>query len=382
MPKFERADLRRRIAEGHIVAVAFDTSILDNFCKSGSLNHAKLRGLHDIVGTGIQLLFPDVVVQELTGHLKGELESKVDDLGQAISKYSRIWPQNKETLEALLGSLPPRSDATAIAHSQVNSFISGLKGIELSSGKLTSVEEILGRYFRQEPPFGPGKQKAEFPDAFALAAIDAWGDAHGGVLVLSNDNAWKEYCENVGHLYCTNDLTHALSTFVQNIEIVREFRERFNSEDYPHARDRIMAALQKGLDDGGYEIAIETDGTVLCAPKSAEIKSIQVDEQRIELVSAEEAGYIFAIKVPTTIALKMELIFLSSNSGDEPPEAVAWTDHYDEINHTFEVIVTLGSEVRDGKRKFNIEVSPDYRLSYVHLGYVPIEELLGIGSDS
>lgn len=60
--------------------------------------------------------------------------------------------------------------AKAILHGQFVKFLEDTKAqiVEVSD---VPIDEIMADYFACKPPFGEGKKKSEFPDAFALAAL-------------------------------------------------------------------------------------------------------------------------------------------------------------------------------------------------------------------
>lgn len=66
---------------------------------------------------------------------------------------------------------------------------------------VTAHDTALKRYFEREPPFGEGKKKSEFPDAFNLIALESWCDEKScKVYVVSHDSDLKTYCESSKNL--------------------------------------------------------------------------------------------------------------------------------------------------------------------------------------
>ena len=53
---------------------------------------------------------------------------------------------------------------------QVNEFFEGCGAVLVELPK-TALATVLDLYFNRQPPFGEGKKKAEFPDAFVLEAL-------------------------------------------------------------------------------------------------------------------------------------------------------------------------------------------------------------------
>src|SRR5207249_3278369 len=61
-----------------------------------------------------------------------------------------------------------------------------------------NVSAVFDDYFSVQPPFGTGKKKSEFPDAFAAHALRAWCKANGQIMhVVSGDGDWESVCAAV-----------------------------------------------------------------------------------------------------------------------------------------------------------------------------------------
>lgn len=59
-----------------------------------------------------------------------------------------------------------------------------------------SIEKVFSDYFNIQPPFNEGNKKYEFPDAFAIAALELWSIENKKLIyVISNDDDWKKACE-------------------------------------------------------------------------------------------------------------------------------------------------------------------------------------------
>lgn len=60
---------------------------------------------------------------------------------------------------------------------------------------------VFQKYFQKKPPFGPGKKKEEFPDAFVLTSIEdlcSWKNQK--IYVVSTDGDMQSGCGDNGHL--------------------------------------------------------------------------------------------------------------------------------------------------------------------------------------
>ncbi|MCD2185217.1 PIN domain-containing protein [Rhizobium sp. GN54] len=365
MPKLNPEDVRRLIVKKEVVAIALDTSVLESFSRSGDLQHAKLLGLYELEAHDIQVLMPDVVLRELRAHMTDDLEKTHERLMNALKNHSKRWEPNREAIEAFRKTLVPKDRAQQIVSERLAMFLRGTGAIVLMSEKLSSPEKILDLYFGQRPPFGLGKNKSEFPDAFALCSIESWSAECGGVIVVSNDTAWREFCERSPNLYCMSELREALAAFNQDVELLEAFIERFNSE--PNLSAKIQAVLQETLSALDFEVSIKCDLVALAVPEAADITSIELYTGDIAMISSDEDELVFVVEIPTQIDVRAA-VYLYGRDYDTNEQTfigsatVPWN-----VEHTFEVTISL-SNLRAENPTMQFAVSPDHRLEYAFLG--------------
>lgn len=108
---------------------------------------------------------------------------------------------------------------------QLNSFIKDAS-IEILSTSKVSVEEVFNKYFTMKPPFGDGKKKYEFPDAFALFALEDWCNINKEkIYIISKDSDMIKYCETAINLISfkrLDDFTNFVETKNTDSKIIIE----------------------------------------------------------------------------------------------------------------------------------------------------------------
>lgn len=73
---------------------------------------------------------------------------------------------------------------------QFDEFCKQTKAMHLPAKGL-DVAAVLDDYFEQKPPFGEGKKKSEFPDAFTAQLLINWRAGRSRkVIVVSGDRDW------------------------------------------------------------------------------------------------------------------------------------------------------------------------------------------------
>jgi hypothetical protein len=74
------------------------------------------------------------------------------------------------------------------------------------------LDAVMADYSAGRPPFGPGKKKHEFPDAFVVSSLRRLCKDYGQrVYVVSNDHDLKACCSPEGPLITTKSLNEVLS---------------------------------------------------------------------------------------------------------------------------------------------------------------------------
>ncbi|MEH2088380.1 PIN domain-containing protein [Nostoc sp.] len=88
---------------------------------------------------------------------------------------------------------------------QYNNFIKEAE-VNILSVDTVPVEDIFNKYFNFTPPFKHGEKKYEFPDAFAIAAIEIKAKSEDRIIyVISGDKDWKDaVCLNENLIYQEN----------------------------------------------------------------------------------------------------------------------------------------------------------------------------------
>jgi hypothetical protein len=188
--------------------VFIDTSefVSNNFDYSNSKFMAILERCRDgqiVVG------LPSITRREM----EINLENSVSKAMQALSKAR---PDAR-----VLRTLPSSEFKSLFSPSTQDQLFSELVGslntyldncnVEDISLENISIQYVFDLYFNKKPPFDDGKKKAEFPDAFALAALEKWGDEdYSEVLVASSDSDLEGGCQNFNNLIYVGKLDRLL----------------------------------------------------------------------------------------------------------------------------------------------------------------------------
>ncbi len=136
----------------------------------------------------ICLLMPEVTQREIERHIAAKSKEAFTSLEKfrrgGFHKNLRVPP-----FDALAKGTTEEAIRTELmAH--FKDFCSRA-GVEHLPAKGLDISSILDDYFGEKPPFGSGKKKSEFPDAFTARILLNWCKAHSEkAVVVSGDGDW------------------------------------------------------------------------------------------------------------------------------------------------------------------------------------------------
>lgn len=138
------------------------------------------------------LLLPDPLHREIKRHISEKSHAVAAALKKVCREAPLIyrwphWPGAKAATTA----------AADIEKATLNGWENFLKNftVENLGYKDVDLEQIMESYDRQQPPFGEGNKRKEFPDAFAVAMVAAYSKAtKTQVAVVSADPDIKKAC--------------------------------------------------------------------------------------------------------------------------------------------------------------------------------------------
>ncbi len=116
----------------------------------------------------------------------------------------------------------------------------------------TALSDVLDLYFQKQPPFGAGKKKAEFPDAFVLQALKAKAGSNGkSIYVITEDNDFESACKEIQHLEHLPTISHYLDRYNSHAEVIKQVRAtlRRNSKKIDEKLDDIFSGIPGELID-------------------------------------------------------------------------------------------------------------------------------------
>ena len=118
--------------------------------------------------------------------IRREVEAQIEELAEAGQGAASAFRAKATRLSGV--PLPPEVrawfdtayDPAHVARHLTEAFHTFLRAARVVDVPLnhTDTAAVFGAYFDRRPPFGDGKKKSEFPDAFIVAALDGWCREH------------------------------------------------------------------------------------------------------------------------------------------------------------------------------------------------------------
>ncbi|WP_307758055.1 PIN domain-containing protein [uncultured Mediterranea sp.] len=137
----------------------------------------------------IHLVTTAITSREIEHHV-------ITDMRQAFEKLHKDCKalRNDPTIEAYLDS-HSKSQIVSFARKLYSQYLRHSQTHVIGYEYCTDTQAIFEKYFGKEKPFGEGKKKDEFPDAFALQALENYCKKTGlkEILVLTCDNDLNQY---------------------------------------------------------------------------------------------------------------------------------------------------------------------------------------------
>ena len=186
-----------------------------------------------VVSNQIKVYVTDITVREVEAHIEADVSKAIQEFSN-LKKKARIF---RNINESPFKSFFQEIDEAKVCKELKGQFAEFLDQIDaqiLSTNKV-SIEAVFDKYFGKHPPFGTGKKKAEFPDAFVIETLESWCKENGEkIYVISSDTDVEKSCENINYLIY-------LDSIAKFINIIESHDEALASK----VRELIKANIEK-----------------------------------------------------------------------------------------------------------------------------------------
>jgi hypothetical protein len=196
--------------------VFIDTSIF--IANNYAYNNPTFKALVEyVLQDRVHVVLSSVTVEEVKSHIEKDSEKAVTGIKKARSEARILRNLSDHPIAQLFIDLDSKRLQQMLTQ-QFDNFLSAAR-VTIVPISEADVEKVFEIYFKREAPFGEGKKKSEFPDAFVLSALNEWCESEGEkAYVVSSDPDMKEA---VVSSPCLIHL-HTLEEFIARITLYYE----------------------------------------------------------------------------------------------------------------------------------------------------------------
>ena len=196
----------------HPTTIFIDTNIFDK--SSYNFSSKEILAFLDVIKKQkLKLLLPDPTKREIMKHIKDSSHLAMKSLKDAQRRTPFLaklenWPL-KNSHDSWV-----QIEINKIANEEFKNFLLPFDVKNLDY-KNIDLNKIMNWYERIEAPFGEGKKRKEFPDAFALAILLEYAKKTGNdIAVISADNDFEKACNNYPSLLYYQSLASYTETLL------------------------------------------------------------------------------------------------------------------------------------------------------------------------
>lgn len=204
----------------------------------------------------IQLLSTDITINEIEAHI----ENSIGDLRTAFKKiafYNRIIGTSNEKDCRGFTAADLVDEIDNDIKKQIQTYFKECNASIITASD-QNAQNIFQDYFSTKPPFGKGKKKHEFPDAFVLYALKSWcAGEETKVVAISNDKDFKNFCESEDQFSYYKNLYTFLNSILKEDDTRIPVINRLVKEN----QDMISKEIEKAIEELGFYIG-DAEGEV------------------------------------------------------------------------------------------------------------------------
>ena len=219
--------------------VSIDTSVFtaNNYFSATS----KINKLAELASKGrISIVLTSITKAEIIKHLIKDIENARRSVRKNDNEVLRNV-KGTDKYFSVLDSL----DVEKMAIEMVNSFVNRSEAYVIGLEYCKDIEGIFKKYFKQEFPFSEKKQK-EFPDAFALAALEGYNRSRRyKIIVLSTDPDMQNYESD--ELYAVDFKKYISEKMSEYVDLSALYAEL--SDNSGRLKEKLKSEIEDFLDD-------------------------------------------------------------------------------------------------------------------------------------
>ena len=219
--------------------------------------------------------------------VEAKIESSVKEALGAIKTFRRkarlLSSLDDEQIRGLFIEVP-EEDIYKKSSEVFTDFMDGCS-TEIVEATEVDPEAILALYFETKPPFGDGKKKSEFPDAFSLLTLKSHLNADEKIYVISDDNDLKGFCDSDPQLISVESLDKLLDIYTQHTNVRSDQVKQYFITNEILIKDKIKSYLENCdvYNSSTWEDAEVDDGLTVTHLGEIDPSVIYIDDEESQI---------------------------------------------------------------------------------------------------
>lgn len=237
----------------------------------------------------ITIIGCNVLRREIESHLREKIATSVNRIKKASADFDRLTKDDLgEVTRMLLDPTILKERIFSERKVRIDTFFTTVNYEDIDLSKV-NIDSVLDDYFNFKPPFGAGKKKHEFPDAFVLNGfLDYYKKRLTSTCVVSADSDWRSFIENHPdvrmfdkiaefidfiHSSYNREFTESLKQVL--VEHDAKIIENIKSEisDYKFEVDDTWVNAELEIDSESVVVRITDYNVIAIEPESAQIEA-------------------------------------------------------------------------------------------------------------
>lgn len=272
----------------------------------------------------LKILLPDPTSREIARQIKERSADALKALDDArrkapfLSKWKHFPPKQTSLAQWELGQIAQTEWSQFLSQFQVEKL--GYDGV--------SIPKVMTWYDSMRAPFGEGKKRKEFPDAFAIEIVSLYAEKQGVcVAVVSEDADIKKACEHYPSLLYFQSLAMLTELLLVGEAKLEELREILSGN-----LELLEAVVDEHINEFStyiYDENYEEDERCIGSP--------QITDTRIVGLGNNECTVLFNIEFDSEHKLKWEKVIDPSEGYTETRSD--WVDQSNTVSGTAKLII-------------------------------------------
>lgn len=324
-------------------------------------NLAKQERLH--------ILLPEITREEWLKHLKQDASLPCEDF---IRKASLLGDTHR--IDGILKAIES-IDTNVIIEESLTEQIAKANVLAIGYEYCTDVKRIFEKYFKQEKPFGKGKQK-EFPDAFVLSSLEEYAKDKRipQIYVLSGDGDMNEYQSKVLIPYKVSDFLDSILKEIAEASA----REKKDIETLSRCIKSGSVSCIKDIRERIFDYLSNTGLYNNCV-QWQEVEDVSVDEdislsfndEGLQLTEINEEYIEATCQVEVKAKIEVEHMDVADSYWDSEEKEYLFKNYA-----TTEIDVSTSTQVTVRMDRTELDMGQDPIIELIDIDFEPIEDAI------